>query len=192
VGKIIYGRVGWIFRPGLNLRSSIHQEYPKGLNKAVDFLIETRAEREAAPRVAMVRIEGGCYQMGSPSHEVGRDKDERQHRVCVEDFKMGKHEVTQAQWREVMGSSPSKNSGCDQCPVEQVSWDEVQAYLVALNRQTGGRYRLPTEARLGGYAVAQGGVMDAGETPALYCRCYNPVIGHTKQMGEARHASDRV
>jgi formylglycine-generating enzyme required for sulfatase activity len=128
------------------IRWDIYQEYPKGLNKAVDFLIETRAEREATPSEGMVRIEGGCYQMGSPSHEEGRDDDERQHRVCVEDFKIGKYEVTQAQWREVMGSNPSKFSGCSNCPVEQVSWNEVQEFLLKLNGQTGGGYRLPTEA----------------------------------------------
>ncbi len=94
----------------------------------------------------MVRINGGCFQMGSPSSEEGRFDNERQHRVCVDGFQMGKYEVTQAQWRSVMGSNPSKFSGCDRCPVEKVSWNDVQDYIRKLNARTGGGYRLPTEA----------------------------------------------
>jgi formylglycine-generating enzyme required for sulfatase activity len=108
--------------------------------------LEAMKQRAMRLTGELIRIKGGCYQMGSPSHEVSRGSNERQHRVCVEDFKMGKYEVTQAQWREVMGSNPSDFSGCSNCPVENVSWNEVQAFLVKLNGQTGGRYRLPTEA----------------------------------------------
>ncbi|MEQ1745548.1 MAG: SUMF1/EgtB/PvdO family nonheme iron enzyme, partial [Saprospiraceae bacterium] len=56
--------------------------------------------------------------------------------------------MTQAEWRRVMGSNsnPSYNDNCDQCPVEQVSWDNVQAFMKKLNAQTGKSYRLPTEA----------------------------------------------
>ncbi|HRX59774.1 MAG TPA: formylglycine-generating enzyme family protein [Candidatus Competibacter sp.] len=42
----------------------------------------------------MVQIAGGCFQMGSPESEAGRESDERQHRVCVKDFALGRHEVT--------------------------------------------------------------------------------------------------
>lgn len=64
------------------------------------------------------------------------------------DYEMGKYEVTQAQWRSVMGSDPPelKFKGCDDCPVERVSWDDVQGYLAKLNRVSGKQYRLPTEA----------------------------------------------
>ena len=61
---------------------------------------------------------------------------------------MGKYEVTQAQWQSVMGSNPSgfKNCGGD-CPVEEVSWEDVQEFIGKLNARAGGRpYRLPTEA----------------------------------------------
>ena len=63
-------------------------------------------------------------------------------------FWMGKYEVTQAQWEAVMGSNPSrfKNCGGD-CPVEEVSWNDVQEFIRRLNaRSGGGKYRLPTEA----------------------------------------------
>lgn len=59
---------------------------------------------------------------------------------------MGKFEVTQAQWTAVMGSNAISFSGCDNCPVERVSWNEVQEYIQKLNSQTGKNYRLPTEA----------------------------------------------
>ena len=62
-------------------------------------------------------------------------------------FYLGKYEVTQDQWQAVMGNNPSDNSGCGNCPVEQVSWEDVQVFIGRLNaRSGGGRYRLPTEA----------------------------------------------
>ncbi|NCC36512.1 MAG: formylglycine-generating enzyme family protein, partial [Chloroflexia bacterium] len=103
------------------------------------------AESSEAIAPTMVRIPGGCFQMGSPPDELGRD-NERQHEICVEAFSIGKYEVTQAEWEAVMGSNPSRFSGCADCPVENVSWDEVQEYIGKLNADTGGGYRLPTEA----------------------------------------------
>ena len=59
---------------------------------------------------------------------------------------MGKYEVTQGQWQAVMGNNPSFFSSCgNNCPVEQVSWDDVQGFIQRLNSQTGADYRLPTE-----------------------------------------------
>ncbi|MGY6215744.1 formylglycine-generating enzyme family protein [Methylolobus aquaticus] len=70
-------------------------------------------------------------------------------------IEMGKYEVTQGEWRAVMGNNPSGFSGCDDCPVEQVSWNDTQEYLVRLNQQTGKDYRLPTEQEW--YAACQAG-----------------------------------
>jgi len=94
----------------------------------------------------MIASKEGCFQMGSPADEEGRYGDEQQHRVCVGDFKIGKTEVTQQQWREVMGNNPSHFKGCDDCPVEQVSWNDVQDFLQKLNVRSGVKFRLPTEA----------------------------------------------
>jgi formylglycine-generating enzyme required for sulfatase activity len=61
-------------------------------------------------------------------------------------YEIGKYEVTQAEWRSVMGNNPSKFSNCgDNCPVEKVSWDDTQVYIQKLNATTGRQYRLPTE-----------------------------------------------
>jgi len=69
---------------------------------------------------------------------------------------MGKYEVTQGQWRAVMGSNPSFFSSCgDGCPVEQVSWNDAQDYIERLNQRTGKRYRLPTEIEW--FAACQAG-----------------------------------
>ena len=96
----------------------------------------------------MVRIPGGTFTMGC---QEGRDtgcfdEEKPAHEVTISSFSISKYEVTQAQWRAVMGSNPSLNSGCDDCPVEQVSWNDIQEFLQKLNSQTGQNYRLPTEA----------------------------------------------
>jgi len=70
------------------------------------------------------------------------------HRVTINKaFSMGKTEVTQGQWRAIMGNNPSNFSNCgDNCPVEEVSWSDVQDYIQKLNAKTGKKYRLPSEA----------------------------------------------
>lgn len=96
----------------------------------------------------MVAIPTGSFLMGSPEGETKRYFNEGpQHRVSVAAFWVGKYEVTQGQWRAVMGSNPSKFKNCgDECPVEQVSSDDIQEFLKKLNANTGKQYRLPSEA----------------------------------------------
>ena len=93
----------------------------------------------------MVELPAGSFDMGSENGEA----DERPvHRVTfAKSFAIGKTEVTQAQWKAVMGANPSNFTICgDTCPVEQVSWNDVQVYIQKLNAKTGKEYRLPTEA----------------------------------------------
>jgi len=67
--------------------------------------------------------------------------------VTLNSFCISKYEVTQKEWQEVMGSNPSKFKNCgSNCPVEQVSWNEVQTFIRNLNAKTKRSYRLPTEA----------------------------------------------
>jgi formylglycine-generating enzyme required for sulfatase activity len=98
----------------------------------------------------MVLVEGGTYTMGwlEGRDGEGYDNEKPAHEVTVSDFHISRFQVTQAQWRAVMGSDPPKlpNKGCDDCPVENVSWDNVQDFLEKLNKLTGQNYRLPTEA----------------------------------------------
>ena len=64
--------------------------------------------------------------------------------IKVGNFAIGKYEVTQALWKAIMGKNPSNFIG-DNLPVEKVSWNDVQDFLVKLNQRSGKRYRLPTE-----------------------------------------------
>jgi len=95
----------------------------------------------------MVRISGGTFIMGCTSEQRGCYNNEYPaHEVSLASFQIGKYEVTQTQWEAVMGENPSKFSGCSRCPVEQVSWNDVQEFIEKLNTLTGKDYRLPTEA----------------------------------------------
>jgi formylglycine-generating enzyme required for sulfatase activity len=96
-----------------------------------------------------VLIPAGSFMMGSPAREPQRFDDERQHRVSISRaFYMQITEVTQGQWYEVMGDNPSHFKNCgDDCPVEKISWYDVQSFIRNLNQREGTKkYRLPTEA----------------------------------------------
>ncbi|MDO8727023.1 MAG: SUMF1/EgtB/PvdO family nonheme iron enzyme [Candidatus Methanoperedens sp.] len=98
--------------------------------------------------IEFVHIPAGEFDMGSLQREAGRDEDEGQvHRVKIANaFNMSKYEITQKQWRDVMGTNPSYFKG-DNLPVEQVSWNEVQEFISRLNQIEGiNKYRLPSEA----------------------------------------------
>ena len=110
---------------------------------------EERRIAELTPE--MVRIEGGCFRMGSPESETGRNDDERWHRVCVDAFSIGKHEVTFAEYdrfAEATGRSRPDDEGWgrERRPVINVSWHDATAYARWLSGETGRWYRLPTEA----------------------------------------------
>ena len=99
--------------------------------------------KDCADCPEMVVIPAGSFEMGS-----NENADERPvHRVNVPSFLIGKTEVTQGQWKAVMGSNPSSFSSCgDDCPVERVSWNEAQQFAQRLSQKTGKTYRLPSEA----------------------------------------------
>lgn len=95
----------------------------------------------------MVRVEGGTYTMGLTKgmQDIMGGWASPAHRVTVSSFFISKYEVTQALWRAVMGSNPSRFKG-DNRPVEKVSWDDCQLFLSRLRTLTGYSFRLPTEA----------------------------------------------
>ena len=109
----------------------------------------------------MVFVEGGTFTMGATSEQGSEADDEEKptHSVTLSDFYIGKYEVTQAQWKSIMGSNPSKWKG-DNLPVESVSWNDLQEFIQKLNQKTGKKYRLPTEAEWE-YA-ARGGAKSQG------------------------------
>ena len=83
-------------------------------------------------------------------------------RIPGKNYEIGKYELSQASWRAVMGDNPSKFAQCgDTCPVEQVSWNDIQKFIRGLNVVTGKQYRLPTDAEW--VYACQGG------SPSAYC-----------------------
>lgn len=124
-----------------------------------------KSDKSRAPEIqnnlkmAFVFIPPGDFVMGSPPGEPGRFSDETRHKVVItKGYYLQTTEVTQGQWESVMFNNPSAFDECGyNCPVENVSWNDVQAFIRRLNARAGGvTYRLPTEAeweyacRLGG------------------------------------------
>ena len=94
----------------------------------------------------MIYVAPGSFVMGSPESEEGREDDETQHRVTLtKGFWLGKYEVTQKQWKSVMGNNPSHFKG-DDLPVDNVSWNGCQKFIRKVNEQLNCGARLPTEA----------------------------------------------
>jgi formylglycine-generating enzyme required for sulfatase activity len=133
VGKYIIGGENQIFWKVLEEREQLVGEEWKF--KVVANLID-------ALKPEMVFVQGGTFKMGSDHNKY----EGPVHGVLLSSFLIGKYEVTQFEWREIMGNNPSYFAGCDNCPVEQVTWQEVQLFIRKLNEKTGLSYRLPTEA----------------------------------------------
>ena len=156
------GRDGAHYREALELLDRAEAEVEEERQAAAWRAAARRAaaRRAAARREEEIRrvlnemefvlIEPGTFEMGSPETEAGRFDDEGPvHTVTLsQPFYLGKYEVTQEQWQAVMGNNPSDFSGCgSNCPVENVSWEDAQEFIVRLNRNEGvNMYRLPTEA----------------------------------------------
>ncbi len=156
--------------------------YPGGqyASAANARLEQIKAEEAKGPQVgqvfkdcaecpAMVVLPAGSFMMGSSAAEQElanaggapkglTSRESPQHSVSIaRPFAMGKFEVTQGQWKAVMGSNPSKFTQCgDDCPVENVSWNDAQSFIQKLNAKTDKNYRLPSEAEWE-YACRSGG-----------------------------------
>jgi|GEM_PF-1734096 len=96
-----------------------------------------------------IYIPNGTFIMGSPYGELKRRGDEFPHQVTLtEGYYIQTTEVTQGQWVQIMGENPSYFDDCgEHCPVENVTWLEVQHFIRKLNNSVGAdAYRLPTES----------------------------------------------
>ncbi len=92
----------------------------------------------------LVTIPGGSFAMGSADHT--REESPVHTVRLAQPFALGRTEVTQTQWRAMMGEFPKQARTCADCPVEGVSWQDAQTYLARLSAKTGKAYRLPSEA----------------------------------------------
>jgi len=105
------------------------------------------AEMVKSIEAKMVTVNGGNFTMGcnnpSDSECVGWEKP--RHTVTIKNFMMSKFDVTQREWKAIMGTTPS-GKYCAECPVVNVTWFDVQMFINKLNQLSDKNYRLPTEA----------------------------------------------
>lgn len=160
----------------------IVNEQRKNIDKTAEQVL---LSEEKLISIDMVYVEGGTFTMGAlPKH--GDDADEYEkpvHNVTLSSYYIGKYEVTQAQWKEVMGSNPSFFKG-DNLPVENVSWNDTQIFIRKLNEKTGNKYRLPTEAEW--EFAARGGNRSRGFKYSGN-NSYSVVAWHYKNSGKNTH-----
>lgn len=115
-------------------------------NALAEARIETgKTFRDCPDCPEMVVIPAGSFFMGS---KLGRANETPVHKVAFKyPFAIGKTEVTQGEWHALMGNNPSSFPGCgEDCPVDQISWEDAHDYIHKLNQKTGKQYRLPSEA----------------------------------------------
>lgn len=112
-------------------------------------------------KLKFIRIKGGSFIMGaSKNDDKYAQKDEYPaHEVTLDDYYIMETPVTQSMWTEIMGSNPSYNQG-NLLPVDNITWEQCMEFIGKLQRTTGRKFRLPTEAEWE-YA-AKGGVYKEG------------------------------
>jgi formylglycine-generating enzyme required for sulfatase activity len=134
------------------------------------------------PNIEFVSIPAGKFMMGcSPGDNECLGAENPRHEVAISrSFEMGKYEVTQEQWKTVMGSNPSLIKGEARLPVENVNWNDVQKFISKLNALNDGyRYRLPTEAEWE-YAARSGAT-------GLYYGDLDAIGWHNGNSGDETH-----
>ena len=127
---------------------------PATTEKKIEPVIIKHAEDYG---IKMAFVQGGEFLMGSIR---GSGAESPVHKVRVGNYYIAINEITQKQYRDITGTNPSAFIGCDECPVDRISYDEAVAFIAKLNEKTGKKYRLPTEAEWE-YA-AQGGNLSHG------------------------------
>jgi formylglycine-generating enzyme required for sulfatase activity len=115
-----------------------------------------------------VSIPAGSFEMGSPLAEKDREAQEVRHHVTIaRAFYLGGYEVTQREWTTVMRTNPSNFHGCPACPVERITFFDVQTFIDRLNHASAWPgFRLPTEAEWE-YACRAGGMAAYGARPTI-------------------------
>lgn len=107
---------------GQYLSTRIQVQYKQ--NKSSEIII---------PEIEMVKVEGGSFLFNN------------KYLVNLDSYYIGKYEITQEQWSNIMGNKYSEFQG-DDLPIEMIYWCNIQEFINKLNKLTGKKYRLPTEA----------------------------------------------
>jgi len=189
---------------GRRITWDLLKDMPAGYDGELTWDVESVASQKAAPAsakgsaVALTEaatgmqfqsLPGGCFKMGDSLGD-GDDDEKPLHEVCLDPFTIGTFEVTQSQWQAVMGSNPSYFKQCGKnCPVESVSWGDVNAFLTKLNFKGSRQFRLPSEAEWE-YAASAGGRREkysgAGPTAAPLAWCEGNAGGKTHPVGQKK------
>ena len=141
--------VGYVFTPG-NRAMTIN-----GSNVTSISFVATVKQNDPIGALlnSMVSIPGGTFQMGSTDDEYGyAQKTTPVHSVTLQSFEIGAFEVTQAQYKAIMGTNPSyfqgsSYPGSENTPVEKLSWYEAMEFCTQLSILTGRTFTLPSEAQ---------------------------------------------
>ncbi len=162
----------------------------------------TERARRFASEPEMAALNEGCFQMSSPSaRAVGRDgaRANRSQQVCVDAFKMAKHEVTFSQYDRFAratgrNAAADEGWGRDNRPVINVSWEDATAYAAWLSEQTGQHYRLPTEAEWE-YAARAGTQTsrywgEAADVACTYANVHDQTSMRENNLSPAPHPCD--
>ncbi|MCC5946343.1 MAG: SUMF1/EgtB/PvdO family nonheme iron enzyme [Bernardetiaceae bacterium] len=141
--------------PIKNLPKEILEQEGNQLREVCRYFKKNYVEVVSGVPFKMIYVEGGTFMMGYDPKRDGEDalewtkeKSIPLHKLTLSDYYIAETEVTQKLWRAVMGSDPAElnNKGCDDCPVERVSWNDCKVFIEKLNTLTGKTFRLPTEA----------------------------------------------
>jgi serine/threonine protein kinase len=95
---------------------------------------------------SMILVRGGAFDMGCDHYRDCETDEQPLHTIFLDDYYIGQFEITQYQWKAIMGDKKFHFDACDNCPAETISWLDVQEFLKRISQLTEKNYRLPTEA----------------------------------------------
>lgn len=140
---------------------------------SINFLLETNEEKTDSTnytetiddlhfRMDMVGVKGGTFTMGCTSDQAltCNHNGETTQTVTLTNYHISKYEITQGQWKAIMGINPSWSFANDSLPVEYVTWNQAKEFCEKLSAKTGKKYVLPTEAQW--EFAARGGTKSKG------------------------------